>query len=518
MKLLDSSFPNDPKASGPPAAPNRDAPNAPARNGGASTAPDPWDKLAVTRVVEPSADATDITSPNLVRPSPIKPDPGAVIGDYHLLEKLGEGAMGAVFRARQVSFQRTVALKILYSHIANQPRLVERLYREARTLAQLDHENVVQAFSVGEEAGCHFVAMEFIDGKNLQSWLRTLGKMSVPDALAITLAIARGLAHAHSEGFIHRDIKPENILIANNGKVKVADLGMVKSDDEDLALTQTGHALGTPWYMPLEQARNAKNIDARSDIYALGCLLYCLLTGHPPFQGRTLVELIQAKERGTFATARSQNPDVPERLDLILLKAIAKVPTQRYQSCADLIADLERLELANARLSFLSPPDAIESQKNTPSPQAISTIADEESFDANVWYVKVIKRSGKQSVKRFSTVQLQALLEADEIVPSMPVSHFAEKGYRAMSTFKEFAVASTKATRVAADEATSKYRQLYKKIEEMENSRDSDAQVKKPLFDSHTRYYLETAWEYGKIPFGMLLGLLFIWWVASMLK
>ncbi len=111
---------------------------------------------------------------------------------------------------------------------------------------------------------------------------------------------------------VHRDIKPDNVLIDRTGVVKVADLGMVKTLDEDMALTQTGHAVGTPWYMPLEQAKNAKDTDGRCDIYALGCMLYCLLTGNPPFTGRTLVEVIQAKEVGTFAPARSSNPDVPE--------------------------------------------------------------------------------------------------------------------------------------------------------------------------------------------------------------
>ena len=171
MKRLDSALPNDPKASGPQNAPGRNVHDLPARSdGGAPTDPESWDKLAATRVVDPASDSFDLTPPIGVRPVQVKPATGVTIGDYQLLDKLGEGAMGAVYRARQVSFERVVALKILFSHIASQPRLVERLYREARTLAQLDHENIVQAFGVGEVSGCHFVAMEFIDGTNLQSW------------------------------------------------------------------------------------------------------------------------------------------------------------------------------------------------------------------------------------------------------------------------------------------------------------------------------------------------------------
>src|SRR5204863_9694817 len=141
-----------------------------------------------------------------------------------------------------------------------------------------------------------------------------------PAALLIVLTTAKALAYAHEKDIIHRDLKPENILITRAGQVKIADFGMVKVGDDEMHLTQTGHALGTPWYMPIEQAKNAKDIDGRSDIYALGCLFYCLLTGHPPFTGRTLVDVLQAKELGTFPPARSQNVNVPERLDLILLK------------------------------------------------------------------------------------------------------------------------------------------------------------------------------------------------------
>ncbi len=474
-----------------------------------------WNSLGATKVVDPGSDLPDATSMVGFGTSKSKPAAGTTLGDFQLLEKLGEGAMGAVYRARQISFERIVALKILFPHVANQPRLVERLYREARTLAQLDHDYIVQAYGVGEIAGCHYVAMEFIDGKNLQNWLRSLTKIPVPDALTITLAIAHGLEHAHVKGFIHRDIKPENILISSAGEIKVADLGMVKSDDEDMALTQTGHALGTPWYMPLEQARNAKDIDARSDLFALGCLLYCLLTGHPPFQGRTLVEVIQAKERGTFATARSQNPDVPERLDLIILKMTAKQPAQRYQSAREIINDLEKLGLAGRRLSFLQVSDEDERQYYTPYPGATNTVVDAPDFDPNIWYAKIPKSKNKHSLKKLTSAQLQELLDANAIKPNVPVSRYPETGFRALSTYKEFVAAFTKATRDGADEATSKYRQLYKQIEESEKSRDEESRDEKAAFDPHTQYYLELAWTYGPIPLGILIAILFIWWVAS---
>ena len=162
--------------------------------------------------------------------------------------------------------------------------------------------------------------MEHVDGLSMQKWLARLGRISVADAVTITLRCLEGLHYAHGMELVHRDIKPDNILVTHKGKVKIADLGMVKTHDEDMSLTQTGHAVGTPWYMPLEQARNAKDVDGRSDIYALGCSLYCYVTGRPPFTGKTIVDVIQAKEVGVFPPARKSNPDVPERLDLIIAK------------------------------------------------------------------------------------------------------------------------------------------------------------------------------------------------------
>ncbi len=474
-----------------------------------------WASLGATKVVEPETEVSDLTPPAGTLGPNLKPMVGVTLGDFQLLSKLGEGAMGAVYRARQISFERIVALKVLFPHVAKHPRLVERLYREARALAQMDHRYIVQAYGVGEVAGCHYVAMEFIDGRNLQSWLRRLTKVPVPDAVALTLAIAQGLEHAHGQGIIHRDIKPENILISSIGEIKIADLGMVKSDDEDMALTQTGHAIGTPWYMPLEQARNAKNVDARSDVFALGCLFYCLLTGNPPFRGQTLVEVIQAKERGAFPTARSQNPDVPDRLDLIIVKMTAKQPSQRYQNVREIIVDLERLNLASRRLSFLHVPDEGESQYYTPSPVAATTLVDKPTFNPNVWYAKIPKSEGKHSLKKLTTEQLKTMLDADAIKPNVPVSHYPDTGFRALSTYKEFVAASVKAAREGADEATSNYRQLYKRIDELENSRDAVGRDSQSKIDPHTWFYLETAWTFSRIPLGILVVVLIFWWLVK---
>ncbi len=244
---------------------------------------------------------------------------------------------------------------MLFPHIAESQKLVERLHREAEVMFSLDHPNIVQSFGVGEDDGWHFIAMEYVEGESLQKWINRIGKVSVGDALHVTLACARALEHAHAHGAIHRDIKPDNVLIDRTGKVKVTDLGMVKKleEEEEKGLTMTGHAVGTPWYMPLEQAKNAKDADARCDIYSLGCMLYCMLTGQPPFTGQTIVEVIHAKENGTFPPARAVHEDVPERLDLIIAKMAHKLPKYRYASCAELIRDLEGLNLSGPRLDFV---------------------------------------------------------------------------------------------------------------------------------------------------------------------
>lgn len=470
-------------------------------------------RLSATQVVDPPTNAPEHTPLSLPRADAARPLAGTILGDYEILEKLGEGAMGAVYRARQISFNRIVALKILFSHIASHPRLVQRLYREGHALAQLDHEGIVQAFGVGEVAGSHFVAMEFVEGMNLQRWLRKLGTLAVGDACCITLAVARALDHAHQQNIIHRDIKPENILISPEGRIKVADLGMVKNDEDDLALTQTGHAIGTPWYMPLEQAKNAKEIDARCDIYALGCMFYCLLTGHPPFQGKTLVELIQAKERGTYPPARSQNPDVTERLDLVIMKMTAKQPKDRYASCAELIRDLEKLGVAAPRLSFIGQP-ADDSRHATPRPLGTKTLVGLDDVDPNIWYVKIPSSPGRYTVKKLSTEQVRALLDHDKIKPNIQVSHHENQGFRALSAHREFGAALSKVTREAADVTTSKYRELYKKIEESEENREDETGNLQALHDSHVRYYLETAWAYGKYPLFGLIVLSVLAWLA----
>src|SRR5262245_13589177 len=399
-----------------------------------------WESLGSTRVTGfdppspgplPDLAATNSGASIPTDRQPIGKEPPN-LGDFKLIEKIGEGAMGAVYRARQISFDRDVALKVLFPHIASNPKLVERLNREGQVMGRLDHPNIVQAYGVYEDQGWHFIALEFIECQSMQKWLEQLRRISLGDALHIVLRCARALDYAHKEGVVHRDIKPDNILISKDRNVKVADLGMVKIDDEDMALTQTGPAAGRPWYMPLEPAKNAKATDGRSDIYALGCMLYCFITASPPFAGKPLLDVIQAKDVGTFPPARQLNKDVPERLDLIITKMTAKLPKYRYQTCAELIQDLESLGLANPQLEFLTPKAGI-------APAASPAVASQDRIrttgvaDPNIWYVRLKDADGKALVHKLTTADLQKMLAENALAPNIPASREEKRGYRAVA-------------------------------------------------------------------------------------
>ncbi len=462
-----------------------------------------------TRVIAAS-DSAETENPSIPSaPSiPAVPNPAgsaaqrtlSQLGDYLLLKKLGSGAMGAVYKARELSTRREVALKVLFKHIADNPKLVERFHREARVTAALTHPNIVRGFGVGQDHGWHFFAMEFVDGDSLQKWLVRLGKLSLGDTLHLILACARALQHAHTNDIVHRDIKPDNILITRTGETKVADLGMVKQLDEDMSLTQTGHAVGTPWYMPLEQAKNSKDTDGRCDIYALGCVFYACLTGQPPFTGKTLVDVIEAKEIGTFPPARQHNSEVPERVDLIVAKMTAKLPKYRYQSCAEVIRDLEALGLANPKLTFLevaagaAPAPHRSDEQPTPAPSSTRTPFPDQPgvpVDNAVWYVRYKRPNGRPVAQRLTTDQVLRLIESDEFDPGAKASHSPNEGFRALATFKEFTRALGKVARSHADKQTFRSRKLFDKIVEEHKERAKPEQAPVTNF----QYWFGIGWR-----------------------
>jgi eukaryotic-like serine/threonine-protein kinase len=307
-------------------------------------------------VAPDSPDFSEGPMPAEKKPQPAPPEKsGSTLGDYRLLKKLGQGGMGAVYKAQQISTERIVALKVLAKELAAKESFVLRFKRESRAMTKLDHPNVLGCLDVGEAKGFHFLAMELVEGGSVEGWLKKLGKFTVGDALHVVLKTCEALQHAHEKSIIHRDVKPDNILLTADGTIKVADLGLAKDTDEDVSLTKTGAGAGTPVYMAPEQARDVKRVDARVDIYAVGVMMYVLLTGQPPFKGDTLVELISAKEKGKFDPMRRHNDEVPPKLDLIVDKMISKDPKLRYASCQDVIEELTPLGLAAEHLSFFAP-------------------------------------------------------------------------------------------------------------------------------------------------------------------
>jgi eukaryotic-like serine/threonine-protein kinase len=311
---------------------------------------------ASSRPTDPELPATQEFGAAPPAPSPAAAAAGgrkfSRLGDFRLLKRLGSGGMGNVYKARQISRNRDVALKVLFRHLADQPAVLQRFHREADLMTRLEHPHLLRGYEVGEDQGWHYLAMECVEGGSLQAWLGRLGKFPIPDAVHVALACARALQYAHDRGMVHRDVKPDNLLLTARGVVKVADLGLAKALVDELSVTQTGTAAGTPLYMAPEQALDAKHVDGRSDLYSLGCVFYALLTGRPPFRGTNVVDLIQAKQRGAFPAARRFTPQVPERLELVLTRMLARAPEQRYQTAAELAEDLEGQALAGDRLSF----------------------------------------------------------------------------------------------------------------------------------------------------------------------
>ena len=301
-----------------------------------------------------------VTPPFLARPVPPRDtgprsDPRRV-GPYRLLRKLGEGGMGVVYLAYDTPRRQPVAIKVLSPEHAAVPDYLARFRQEGRHGTDLDHPHLVRTYAIGHDpaADLHYLVLEYIDGPSAQELLDRHDRLPVGDAVAIVHDIAQALVYTHARAVIHRDIKPGNILLTAAGAAKLADLGLAKKLDEpSLTQTATHQGFGTPYYVAPEQALNARNADTRSDLYALGATLYHLLTGAVPFPGGSQVEVVEKKVIGDYAPARSFNPAVPEALDAVLLRLLAREPRDRYLSAAGLIADLERLRLATVAPSVV---------------------------------------------------------------------------------------------------------------------------------------------------------------------
>jgi serine/threonine protein kinase len=331
----------------------------------------------------PSSDFSVASAAVAERPAESDQDIPRTLGNYQIIRQLGRGGMGAVYLARQISLDRPVALKVMNAEWAQNPSFLVRFTREAYAAAQLVHHNVVQVYDIGADHGVHYFSMEYVQGKTLGELLRVSRRLPPDEAAGYILQAARGLQFAHERGMIHRDIKPDNLMLNDQGVVKVADLGLVRTPgavEEDRGtggqadkgkegeapavpwspcpavslapnpgrslgnlsnVTMAGQAVGTPAYMAPEQARDATRVDHRADVYSLGCTLYVLVTGRPVFPGNTALEVMTAHAFEPVVPPDNLVKGLPRALSDVIVKMLAKKPDDRYASMAEVTRALE---------------------------------------------------------------------------------------------------------------------------------------------------------------------------------
>ena len=265
---------------------------------------------------------------------------------YQVLKELGRGGMGIVFQAHDKQLNEQVALKIISPMLSTDPESLERLKREVSSARRIAHPNIIRIFDIGESNGLHFVSMEFFPGQNLKEYIRNRGALSLLQGSHIVFQICDGLEAAHRQRIIHRDLKSPNILIGPTGNLKIIDFGLARATYME-GMTATGLILGTPEYMSPEQV-SGKRTDERTDIYSLGIILYEIFTGKLPFRGESAISVGFQQIRDEPVGPRDINPQIPEELERIILKALQKDPNKRYMAISELRRDFEKIVQTSA--------------------------------------------------------------------------------------------------------------------------------------------------------------------------
>ena len=304
-----------------------------------------------------------------------------ISGRYEILKSIGEGGMANVFLAKDTILDRDVAVKVLRGDLAADDKFVRRFQREALSVSNLSHPNIVEVYDVGEEDGEYYIVMEYLNGKTLKQLLKKRESLTITEVIDIMSQITDGIAHAHDAYIIHRDIKPQNIIIEDDGRIKITDFGIAMALNAT-QLTQTNSVMGSVHYLPPEQA-SGKSATVKSDIYSMGILMYELITGTVPFRGDNAVEIALKHMKEKIPSVRKQNPAIPQSVENILLKATAKNPRNRYESAKqmheDLLHCLDEEHANDKKISFEYPENDInEDEPIKASKKAVETPNDKE--------------------------------------------------------------------------------------------------------------------------------------------
>jgi serine/threonine protein kinase len=403
---------------------------------------------------------TDVTSKNSKKPAAAAAPNGHAaeplaqlpqVAGFQIFRRLGEGGMGTVYLAFEASARRQVALKVLAPEIAALRGSLDRFRREGKSGRSLNHPNIVSSLGAGQDndSGLHYLVLEYVDGPSAHDLIERFGRLKVGDAVHIVLDVARALEHAHGSAIIHRDIKPANVLLTTAGVAKLSDLGLAKRTDEASHLTLARQGVGTPYYMPYEQALNAKDADARSDLFALGATLYHLLTGEVPFPGHNPMDVMDQKDAGVYLPARALNPEVPESLERILGQLLARKPENRYASASALIVDLERSQLAVAVPSFVDLDLALRdplvrerlsaaAQPTSVDVNAANPPADKVPHEMGYWYLRFKDRHGRLVKAKLTQAQVLQRLREGKLSVRVDASRSAQGEFRRLGSYAEY--------------------------------------------------------------------------------
>lgn len=307
---------------------------------------------------------------------------GFYLGSYRLLRPLGKGGMGVVFLGEHHVMKRLMALKVLPSKALDDERRIERFKEEARASGQLEHPNIVRAIDFSQASDKFYIVMEYVDGIDVHQAIRRDGVMSYADALDVMIQAAEGLAHAHERGIIHRDIKPSNLLLRSDGVIKISDMGLARIGWHSVDSKSKNRLMGTADFIAPEQAIDSISVDARADIYGLGCTFYYLLTGEPPFAADTLQQRLAKHQTAPPPDVRKVRSDCPAAIAELMMRMMAKKPVDRPKSAAELVTQLKRVAGRTGAGSLRQSPYVASSDETLVDDAVYQATIDDSSFPA----------------------------------------------------------------------------------------------------------------------------------------